>query len=143
MLMELAFVMAVGLAGDEPVAESNAQPAVKQELELTGAEANVLELTNKERVSRGLPPLTIDESLVESARQHAFWMASRRTMQHTSKPVGENIAMGQNNSNEAVRTWMNSSGHRANILSRSWNRVGAAAYTSPEGRIYWCLQFLR
>jgi uncharacterized protein YkwD len=142
MLMEVAFVMALGLAGDMPEA-ADAQPAEKAELELTGAESNVLELTNKERTSRGLPPLVIDESLVNSARQHALWMASRRIMQHTTKPVGENIAMGQSNSTEAVRTWMNSSGHRANILSRAWNRVGAAAYTSPEGRIYWCLQFLR
>ena len=66
-----------------------------------------------------------------------------RVMRHTSKPVGENIAQGQANSTSAVNTWMNSPPHRANILSRSWNRVGAAAYTSPEGRIYWCLQFLR
>lgn len=144
MLIEIAFVMAVGLASDMPNAVQKAETTdAAPKFELTGAEQNVLKLTNQERVARGLPPLQIDESLVQSARQHANWMASRRILQHTSKPVGENIAMGQNDSNEAVRSWMNSPGHRANILSRSWNRIGAAAYTSPEGRIYWCLQFLR
>lgn len=142
MLKELMFVLAMGLAEDMPT-ESPAEPAEKSEFSLIAVEENILEKTNKERTSRGLPPLEIDEKLVESARQHASWMASRRIMQHTSKPVGENIAMGQQDSTQAVRTWMNSPPHRANILSRTWSRVGAAAYTSPEGRIYWCLQFLK
>lgn len=143
MLKELAFVLAMGFAGDMPNTEKSAEPAESPEFSLITVEENILELTNKERTSRGLPPLVIDESLVKSAREHANWMASRRTMQHTRKPVGENIAMGQADSTQAVRTWMNSPPHRANILSRAWNRVGAAAYTSPEGRIYWCLQFLK
>jgi len=144
MLMEIVFVMAAGLASDMPNAVEKAEAAkAAPKFELTGAEHNMLKLTNQERVARGLPPYEIDESLVESARQHANWMASKRTMRHTSKPVGENIAMGQADSNSAVRTWMNSPPHRANILSRGWNRIGAAAYTSPEGRIYWCLQFLK
>jgi len=144
MLKELALVLAMSFAGETTEAEKPAtSPEAKPEFTLISVEQNILELTNKERTSRGLPPLKIDVSLVQSARQHATWMASRRVMQHTNKPVGENIAMGQANSTQAVRSWMNSPPHRANILSRSWNRVGAAAYTSPEGRIYWCLQFLR
>lgn len=143
MLKELMFVLALGLAEDMPTTEAPAEPAAQQEFSLIAVEENILEKTNKERTSRGLPPLEIDESLVESARQHAAWMASRRILQHTRKPVGENIATGQADSTQAVRTWMNSSPHRANILSRTWSRVGAAAYTSPEGRIYWCLQFLK
>jgi uncharacterized protein YkwD len=143
MLKELLFVLAMGLAEDMPTTEQPAEAAEMPEFSLIAVEENILELTNKERTSRGLPPLKIDESLVKSAREHANWMASRRIMQHTRKPVGENIATGQTDSTQAVRTWMNSPPHRANILSRSWNRVGAAAYTSPEGRIYWCLQFLK
>ena len=167
MIGQITLVLSLALAGEAPTADVKApvkqestMPTVKTktpaksekkaenaekepEFQLTGAEHNVLELTNKARVARGLPPYIIDPSLVESARQHANWMASMRIMRHTTKPVGENIAQGQANSTSAVNTWMNSPPHRANILSRSWNRVGAAAYTSPEGRIYWCLQFLR
>lgn len=154
MLKQLVLAcLAVGVFGiqsaraDEPAkvapkTEAAAAPAQENVFELTSTENIVLEMTNKERVSRGLKPLVIDPSLVESARQHANWMASTHRMQHTSKPVGENIAMGQNTCTSVMNTWMNSSGHRANILG-GWNRVGAAAYTSPSGRIYWCLQFLR
>jgi uncharacterized protein YkwD len=145
MIEKLMMVLALGFAGDVTVdGEKSAEKAEKKaEFTLTGLEQNMLEKTNNERVARGLPPLVIDPTLVESARQHANWMAWMRTLRHTTKPVGENIATGQNSSTEAVRTWMNSPPHRANILSRSWNRIGAAAYTSPEGRVYWCLQFLR
>ncbi len=150
MLKQLAWAfLAVGVVGfqsvraEEPAKEAKTEaPAQENVFELTSTENIVLEMTNKERVSRGLKPLVIDPSLVESARQHANWMASTHRMQHTSKAVGENIAMGQNTCTSVMSTWMNSSGHRANILG-GWNRVGAAAYTSPSGRIYWCLQFLR
>ena len=57
--------------------------------------------------------------------------------------MAENIAMGQRTSNEVLNSWMNSSGHRANILNRSYRRIGVAAYTTPQGTIYWCQQFLQ
>lgn len=144
MFEKIMIVLAVALAEEAPTTPKQAKaPAAEVAFKLTETEQAMLDKTNAERTARGLVPLEIDPSLVESARQHANWMASMRTMRHTSKPVGENIAMGQNNSSEAVRTWMNSPPHRANILSGAWNRIGAAAYTCPEGRIYWCLQFLR
>jgi len=149
MLGNLVLMFAVGLAGDMPVEEkkpAEAQVEAKPQeagLDLTRTESLMLEQTNAQRVMRGLKPLVIDPTLVESARQHANWMASTRNMRHTTKPVGENIAMGQTSVGQVINVWMNSSGHRANILGRGWNRIGAAAYTTPEGRIYWCLQFLR
>ena len=69
-------------------------------------------------------------------------MATRQSLQHTTAAVAENIAMGQPNSDQAVRDWMNSPGHRANILNGSYTRIGVAAYVSPSGAIYWCQQFL-
>jgi uncharacterized protein YkwD len=146
MFGQVVVMMALGLTGDMPTEAKpaqEAQQAAEPTLQLTPVEAAMLEQTNEQRTARGMKPLVVDPSLVESARKHASWMASVRVMRHTSAPVGENIAMGQNTVPSVIRTWMNSSGHRANILSRSWNRLGAAAYTSPEGRVYWCLQFLR
>ena len=70
-------------------------------------------------------------------------MTNNRSMVHTTQPVGENIAMGQHSSAEVINAWMNSSGHRANILNRGYRRIGVAAYTTPEGTIFWCQQFLQ
>ena len=86
--------------------------------------------------------MAVDHALLSSARQHAAWMTNSRSMTHTTKPVGENIAMGQRSSGEVVTSWMNSPGHRANILNPGYRRIGVAAYRTPEGTVYWCQQFL-
>jgi uncharacterized protein YkwD len=114
------------------------QPATP---ELAAVEAGIVAHTNAQRARYGLPPLAVDPSLVSSARRHANWMVAARTMQHTSAPVAENIAMGQRSSAEVVNSWMNSSGHRANILNRGHRRIGVAAYASSNGTIFWCQQF--
>lgn len=108
----------------------------------TAVELRIVEKTNDERVRRGLAALEIDESLMNSARRHCSWMARSHNLRHTSAAVAENIAMGQQNASEAMRSWMNSSGHRANILNRRWGRIGVAAYVASDGTIYWCQQFL-
>ncbi|MCA9245716.1 MAG: hypothetical protein KDA42_01345 [Planctomycetales bacterium] len=105
-------------------------------------EMEIVRCTNEERIRYGLSPLKVDLQLVESARDHGSWMAGRQTLQHTSAMVGENIAMGQATAAEAVRDWMNSPGHRANILNGTYTRIGVAAYVAPNGTIYWCQQFL-
>lgn len=112
------------------------------QLGLLTIESNIVRYTNTERARYGLPPLQVDPQLMASARRHAAWMARSRTLQHTSAVVAENIAMGQSTSHEAVADWMSSSGHRANILGSGYSRIGAAAYRGPDGRIYWCQQFL-
>lgn len=106
-------------------------------------EARVVERTNSERARYGLPPLSVDPALLRSARRHAAWMTNSRSLVHTTQPVGENIAMGQRSSREVISSWMNSSGHRANILNRGYRRIGVACYTTPDGTIYWCQQFLQ
>ena len=119
------------------------QPRPKKErFELLQIEQNIVTFTNAERARYGLPPLKIDKGLVTSARGHATWMTLNRTLSHTSRSVAENIAMGQRNSKEAVADWMASPGHRSNILNRGYRRIGAAAYRTPNGTIYWCQQFL-
>ncbi len=80
-------------------------------------EARIVERTNAQRARHGLRPLSVDTRLLGSARRHAAWMTNSRSMTHTSQAVGENIAMGQHSSAEVLTSWMNSSGHRANILN--------------------------
>ena len=117
--------------------KSDEKPALFQH------ESGVLQKTNAERARYGLPPLVLDKSLLNSARQHAAWMTRSQTLQHTGQAVGENIAMGQNSSGEVVRDWMNSPGHRANILNPGYTRIGVAGYTAANGQVFWCQQFLR
>ncbi len=109
--------------------------------------ANWTEITlatciNETRIRHGLPALIIDSRLMQSARKHCAWMVRARRLEHTSQPVAENIALGQATASEAVYSWLNSPGHRANLLGR-YSRVGVAAYTGQDGRAYWCMQLSR
>jgi len=115
----------------------------KPSTELLEVEKNIVEYTNQQRRRYGLRNLKIDFKLVESARKHAQWMTQNHSLQHTSATVAENIAMGHPNSRDVVNGWMNSAGHRANILNSSYTRIGVAAYMTNGGTIYWCQQFLR
>ncbi len=126
-----------------PADPAQSAQSKEEEIELLDIERNIIEYTNAERVKYGLTAFKVDKELMESAREHARWMARNRAMVHTSRPVAENIAMGYPHSSIAVRGWMNSSGHRANILNRGHTRIGVAAYRSENGTIYWCQQFRR
>lgn len=120
---------------EKPKAEKPKAPAMHP------VEQEIIRYTNAERARHGLPPLKADETLLKSARTHAIWMTTRRTLQHTRTAVAENIALGQQSAREVVGSWMRSSGHRANILSRRHGRIGVAAYVANNGQIYWCQQF--
>lgn len=125
------------------VAEATRGEPKEAEVDLIAIERNIIAYTNAERTRHGLPALEVDGNLVKSARAHCAWMTRHRSLQHTRRAVAENIAMGQRSSKEVVRDWMGSSGHRANILNRSYRRIGAAAYRTESGTIFWCQQFLR
>ena len=109
--------------------------------QLLAVEQGIVDGTNAERARFGLAPLAVDVNLMGTARQHGTWMASNQQLVHTNIGVAENIAMGQQNTQEVVRCWMNSSGHRANILNGGHRRIGVAAYRTAAGTIYWCQQF--
>jgi uncharacterized protein YkwD len=138
MLFQLALCATVVFGAD-----AKAEQKGQEGLQLAQIERNIVFYTNAARKRYGLPPLEIDPGLVRSARSHCAWMTRHRSLAHTRMPVAENIAMGQRNSREAVRDWMSSPGHRANILNRSYRRIGAAAYRTQGGTNFWCQQFLR
>jgi len=112
-------------------------------IQLTNAEAELLKKTNEVRARHGRAPLRMSPHLMESARRHASWMASAGSLTHTSDQVAENIAWGQEDVDAAIDSWMNSPGHRANMLSEEYTEIGVAGYYVEGGRIYWCQQFLR
>lgn len=110
-------------------------------VKLLAIEANIVSYTNDERARYGLPPLQVDPELMETAREQASWMTRSGRLMHTMRAVAENIAMGQPHSRDAVQSWMNSSGHRANILNAAHRLIGVAAFRTEGGTIYWCQQF--
>lgn len=111
----------------------------------------LLALHNRERVQRNLAPLALDESLCKYAQKHAGSMADRGRLAHSSMSdlsasagngnVGENIAWGQDSEEDATDSWMNSTGHRQNILGKRFKRVGFGMKRDKNGRPYWCSVF--
>jgi uncharacterized protein YkwD len=137
---------AVAPVADKPADKAADKPAESEEKEINGVklaaiEVNMVSYTNQERLRYGLPPLEVDKELMETAREQAEWMTRNRSMVHTRRPLAENIAMGQPDSSNVVRAWMNSPGHRANILNSGHRRIGVAAFRTDSGTIYWCQQF--
>ncbi len=121
-------------------------------------ETIALELINAERVKRKLPKLTINVKLSNAARFHANNMANKNILSHTlngdlvsrlSKMnynwniCAENIAAGQLDIEQAHKGWMNSSGHRANILNKNVTELGVGVATSKNNTPYYCTVFGR
>jgi len=116
---------------------------------LTGMEAQVVELTNQERAKAGCPALRVDGRLVAAARAHSADMAAKGYFSHTSpsgetfadrikkagypSPGAENIAMGYPTAAAVMKGWMNSSGHRANILNCGLKAIGVGVQTGSGG----------
>lgn len=145
------------------------QPAVKQPqasqqpnqtnqsaYKLSAYEQKVVDLTNQQRVKNGLPALKVDLSLSKVAREKSSDMQKNNYFSHTSpsygspfdmmkkfgityKTAGENIAKGQRSPEEVVNAWMNSAGHRQNILSSSFTHIGVGHVANGN---YWTQQFI-
>ena len=132
----------VALVATTTAFHSANQPDPSEFIFLNPVEVRIFDRTNAERIRYGQKALEFDDSLMKSARRHCQWMCRNGNMTHTSDPVAENIAAGQMDAKGAMSAWMNSSGHRANILSGGYTKIGVAAYQMREGgTIYWCQQF--
>lgn len=57
--------------------------------------------------------------------------------------VGENVAMGYTSPEAVMKGWMNSSGHRANIMNRGYVKIGVGVAKGSDGRLYWTQNFSR
>ncbi len=132
--------LALALAATLAATFATAGIAEASDFALHRAERNVVDKTNAQRARFGLAPLRISKRLVNQARRHAQWMAKSGNFQHGNDGVAENIAWGQSGSSEAVGDWMNSSGHRANILG-GYTHMAASWARGSDGRLYWVQQF--
>ncbi|TQK51071.1 uncharacterized protein YkwD [Streptomyces sp. SLBN-118] len=122
-----------------------------------GAEAQVLSLVNKERAAAGCSPLTSNAKLTKAADDYSDVMADSGVMSHTGpdgstmagrveaagyawSTLGENIAQGQSDAAAVMDAWMNSPGHRANILNCSFKEIGIGVHFG-DGGPWWTQDF--
>ncbi len=123
--------------------------------ELTFAE-QVVELVNQERTKAGLNAVTLDQNIASAAlvrakeietsfshtRPNGSKFSTALTEQGvTFKGAGENIAWGQKSPEEVMQAWMNSEGHRANILNKNFTKIGVGFYQNAAGRNFWTQLF--
>lgn len=135
-----------------PAPAPSAVPAVGNNA--TSYTQQVVALVNKERAAAGLAPVSALDSLNKVAEAKAADMRSNNYFSHTSptygspfdmmsafgityKAAGENIAMGQKTPQEVMTAWMNSPGHKANILSANFNYIGVGFDNN-----YWVQEFI-
>ncbi|MCE4865457.1 CAP domain-containing protein [Clostridioides difficile] len=119
----------------------------------------VVDLVNVERAKAGLNPLTLDSSISNVATKKSQDMIDNNYFSHNSptygspfdmlkkfgvsyKTAGENIAMGQKTPKEVVSAWMNSEGHRKNIMNPNFSKIGVGVAQKSGGSIYWTQIFV-
>ncbi len=115
-----------------------------------------LSLTSSERGQHGLPAVTNDGRLMRAAQAHATFMAVNGIMGHvgsggstmsqrvkasgyTACFAAENVAYGQSTAEEVMQAWMNSPGHRRNILDGRARDAAVASAIDGAGRVYWAM----
>jgi uncharacterized protein YkwD len=126
---------------------------------LSALETQVLDLTNAERAKAGCDALRLDVHLRTAARGHSTDMAVHNYFSHTGRDGSdpgermadagfnirrgwaENIAAGYPTAKAVMTGWMNSSGHRANILNCRLQALGVGVARSSGGRLYWTQDF--
>lgn len=121
--------------------------------------ARVIDLTNEERLAVGLPPLATNTLLARIAGDYACEMIENDFFDHVSpvtgstvgsralqygyffRKVGENLAGGQTSPEQVISEWMNSEGHRANILDEDFIEIGVSVRAGGYYKWYWVQEY--
>lgn len=145
-----ALALVLGACGAQPSASTAAQA--------TGWQADMLAQVNANRANAGLAPVALCGTLGAAAQGHSQDQANTLVMSHTGsdgstltvrvnragyagwRGIAENVAAGQPDVGSVVSAWMNSSGHRANILG-GYTHVGFGQARGSNGAIYWTQDF--
>ncbi|WP_411501577.1 CAP domain-containing protein [Brevibacillus centrosporus] len=137
----------------QPVQQAPAKQA-EQQVQASEVVKQVADLVNQERAKAGLKPVEMDASLNNVAQAKAADMSNNNYFDHTSPTygspfdmmkqfgvsfmtAGENIAMGQRTAEEVMNQWMNSEGHRQNIMNPSFTKIGVGYING-----YWVQEFI-
>ncbi len=150
-------------SSEDPAPPSSTAPSTPKTTEPSGPpssdqqtkfEDQVVDLANVERAEAGCDPLRVDAHLATAAQDHSSDMAERDYFDHTTPegltfaerivnagyptPGAENIARGQQNAEQVMKSWMDSDGHRANILNCDLTAIGVGL---DENGMYWTQDF--
>lgn len=128
--------------------------------DIRALETEVIRLVNAERTKAGVPALTENSEVSRIARIKSEDFIKNNYFSHNSPVYGspfdmlrsfgvkytaaaENIAIGQKTAAEVMNSWMNSSGHRSNILNSTYNQIGVGVARNDRGILYWTQIFIR
>ncbi|MGA8942633.1 MAG: CAP domain-containing protein [Thermoactinomyces sp.] len=153
-----ATVPATQETGQQP-ATVPAQETVDQS-ELLPVEKEVFQMVNQEREKHGLQPLQLDMDVSKVAGKKSQDMKEKHYFNHQSptygspfemlqqhgiafRAAGENIAAGQKTAKEVMDGWMNSEGHRANILNPDYTHIGIGYVEGGDYGTYWTQMFIQ
>jgi len=145
------------LAAQEEAAQGEAEIASTEwdaEVAADDDADEVVRLTNAFRAKNGLPALEHQPNLDALSKEHSQNMASGRTpfghdgfservkrYGFSYRSAAENVAQNYGGADKAVNQWINSAGHRKNMLSQQAKKLGAGSATSKDGKVYWTQLF--
>lgn len=144
--------------GDQDYNPGSGESDQQGSLNQSSKAAQVLSIVNSERSQAGLGNLSLDSQLNKLAQMKAEDMAENGYFSHTSptygsafdmmnqygfsyRTAGENIAKGQKTASSVMSAWMNSQGHRANILGSGYTKLGVGYAVDSGGTAYWVQMF--
>ena len=142
-----------------PQQKPESTPEQKPSTDFSSYQQQVLDLVNAERTKRGISALTLDSNLSSVATKKSQDMVNKNYFDHTSptygspfdmmkqfgisyRTAGVNIAKGQKTPQEVVTAWMNSEGHRKNILNPNFTNLGVGIAKDSKGTTYWTQMFI-
>lgn len=148
-----------GTSSGQSAGDSAGSGSEDRTAETTQAEA-ILKLVNQERSKAGVSPLKLNAKLTEVANIKAKDMADKNYFSHQSPTygspfdmlkqfgisfsyAGENIAAGQKTAEEVMDSWMNSSGHRQNILNKNYTQLGVGFKRGGQYGTEWVQLFIK
>lgn len=141
---------------EKPETEQPETPGTDNENNDNSFASQVIDLVNQERAKEGLPALKYNEKVANAALVRA---KETETLFDHTRPngssfstaltengvvfngAGENIAYGQKSPEEVMKGWMNSPGHRANIMNKNFTTIGVGYYQNANGVKYWTQLF--
>lgn len=147
-----------GTGGNVVVIDPNGDATCSDEYSTAELAAQAVALGNTERAAAGAGPLAVDPVLQAVAQAYAEIQAAQGFIGHTDlngdtvdgrlnnagyawTAVGENLAYGPCTAEDVVQGWMNSEGHRTNLLRSVFTHTGLGVYRGGEHRMYWVQVF--
>ena len=138
--------------------EDNSTSNTNQTAQEKKLASQVIDMVNEERAKQGLKPLKMNVNVQKAAQTRSEEIT--KSFSHTRpngssfstalkensvsyRSAGENIAYGQKKAEAVMNGWMNSSGHRANILNSNFEEIGVGVHIADNGTIYWTQLFIK